>query len=222
MSSTPHRYLASLLAAHLLLAVAVFAMLPALALAQGYELRVSIHDASGQPLAGVALRVRDERGIELAHALTNATGTASFRDLPAVVRVAVDGQPPNGPQLFQLGDDVSGVRMDLSQAIGVPVLDLGVERDGLVLPDPRTMMSLEEGGPTVAAIDLLPTALLATPAPLPTTSLVISATAGVVRVDGVAATGEPAHDSWVPLATALVIVVALVVMRVVQRRRSAR
>ncbi|NTU78138.1 MAG: carboxypeptidase regulatory-like domain-containing protein [Chloroflexales bacterium] len=192
------------------------ALPPAPSAAQVYTLAVTIHDVRGRGLAGITIIVRDEDGHELTRMVSDADGAASFAALPAVVRVAVEGQARGGPRLYQLGDDAAGVRLDLGQADGLPRLTLRVERDGLVLPDPATMLSLEEGGPLVERAPL-PTAAIATPAPLPAAG----ASTGVVAI------GQPTppaerRDSWVPLVTVLLIAVAAGVMLLVQRRRDAR
>jgi len=200
--------------------LAVCALLPALALAQAFTLRVALHDAGGRPVPGIAVIARSEAGAELARQPTSGAGTVAFVDLPAVVRVTVAGQPRGGLPLFQLGDDAAGVRLDLGQAGAAPRLDLRVERDGLVLPDPATMITREEGGPVVGVREpTIPTAALATPVPLPTAPAVPGLpVAGV----GEPATAEPRQPAWVPWATVLIIAFAAGVMRLVQRWRNAQ
>lgn len=200
-----------------LLVLLLCLLLPSQLFAQSYELRVTLHDSSGRALVGVTIIVRDEAGQELTRATTDANGAASFAELPAVVRVAVNGQMRGGPQLYQLGGDAQGVRLDLGQGSGSAVLDLRVERDGLVLPDPATMLSLEEGGPVVEDTIPIPTALLATPAPLPTTS----SSTSVVSVSQPPPAGEERRDGWMPLATVLVVALAAGLMVLVQHRRNA-
>lgn len=200
-----------------LLLVVVGAARPLPTQAQAQALIVTLHDAGGRALVGVTIIIRDEARQELTRATTDANGAASFADLPAVVRVAVSVQMRGGPQLYQLGDDAQGVRLDLGQGSGATVLDLRVERDGLVLPDPATMISLEEGGQVVEDTVPFPTALLATPAPLPTTS----ASASVVSVSQPPPAGEERRDGWVPLATVLIVALAAGLMVLVQHRRDA-
>jgi hypothetical protein len=186
-------------------------------LAEGHVLRVTLRDSAGQNLAGITLIVRDEQGRELRRQMTDAGGTVSFTSLPSVVRIGVEGQIRRGPRLYQLGDDALGVRLDLGEAEGAPFLDLRVERDGLVLPDPATMLALEDGGPTAVDAVPLPTALIATPAPLPT--FPAPASTGVVSVSE--PRGEEPHEGWVPLVTALLVTVAAGVMLVIRRRGEA-
>jgi hypothetical protein len=201
------------------LLLAAYVVLPALALAQAYTLRVALHAVDGHSVPGIVVIVRSEGGQELARQATSAEGAVAFVSLPAVVRVVVEGQPRGGPALFQLGDDAQGVRLDLAQAGDAPSLDLRVERDGLVLPDPATMITREEGGPVVSAASPIPTAALATPAPLPTAPAASGLPAVVVGEPVVARPSSPAWVSWV---TVLIIAFATGVMLLIQRRRDAR
>ena len=198
--------------------LALYLLLPSLAAAQANELRVSIHDADGQPVSGITVIVRSEGGQELARQTTSMEGIATFAGLPVVVRVAVEGQARGGPALFQLGDDARGVRLDFGQAGDAPNLDLRVERDGLVLPDPATMITREEGGPVVDETSPIPTAVLATPASLPTAPIA-SGLPVVINEEPVARQSSPA---WVPWLTVLIIAFAAGVMLFIQRRRDAR
>jgi hypothetical protein len=200
-----------------LLLVAVVATRPLPAQAQAQTLVVTLHDVGGRALVGVTMIVRDEAGQELTRTVSDANGAASFTDLPTVVRVAVNGQMRGGLQLYQLGDDAQGVRLDLGQGSGTTVLDLRVERDGLVLPDPATMISLEEGGPVVEDTGPIPTALLATPASLPSTSH----STDVIRVGRPVQPAEERRAGWAPLVTVLVVALAAGALMLVQRRRNA-
>ncbi len=195
------------------------ALLPARAAAQTHELRITLRDVGGQGIVGISVIVRSEDGQELARQVTTDKGGASFHGLPAVVRVAVEGQPQGGPRLYQLGDDAQGVRVDLEQAALPLTLNLRAERDGLVLPDPATMLTLEEGGPLITETEPIPTAALATPAPLPST-----ASTAPQAVVGVAASPSeaPQRAGWVPPVTLLIVVVATVALRLVQKLRSTR
>lgn len=212
-----HRFLIRSVVAPLTwLLLAIGMPLPSQLFAQGYELRVTLRDVGGRGLAGITIMVRDETGQDLARMVSDSSGAARFADLPAIVRVAVDGQARGGPRLFQLGDDAQGIRIMLDKGDELTTLDLRVERDGLVLPDPATMLTLEEGGPVAPDAFLIPTALLATPAPLPTTIAV----AGAVHVDQPPPPAER-RNNWVPLISVLIVVVAAGLMALIQRRRSA-
>ncbi len=186
----------------LALALAI-ALLPDVSAAQGVALRVTLRDAAGQGLPGITIILRDEAGQELDRQTTDASGAAAFDVLDMVVRVAVEGQPQGGPRLFQLGDDVTGVRVTLGPGDG-RTLDLRVEADGLVLPDPATMLSLEQGGASVAPD--LPSAQQEPSAP------------------AVTAAPEPAPPApwWAPGASLLVIVAALGGLLLLRRGRAAR
>lgn len=203
--------------AGLLLAVDV--LLPPRTLAQPYALHVTLHDVGGRPVPGIVVIVRTEDGHELVRQATSAEGAVAFNGLPAVVRVAVEGQLRGGPALFQLGDDAQGVRLDLEQRKGELRFDLRVEHDGLVLPDPATMITREEGGPVVGSASPIPTAVLATPAPLPTTPAASDLPA---LVDPAPAATQPSSGAWVPWVTALIIAFAAGVMLLIQRRRDVR
>ena len=191
-------------------------LLPLMASAQAYQLQVTLRDAGGVPIAGVSIIVRTEDGEELARQTTGVDGSASFDELPTVVLVAVEGQPRGGPRLYQLGADVEGVRIALNTTDAPFDLDLRAEPDGLVLPDPATMLTLEEGGPVVVETSPIPTAAIATPAPLPT----VQRTA-ITSSQATANDEAPPHAGWVPLVTVLIIAVAAGVMVLIQRRRSA-
>lgn len=192
-------------------------LLPVTALAQTRSLHVAIRDVDGRGIPDIAVVVRTEDGQELARALTGPDGAATFEGLDDVVRVQVSGQPRGGPALYQLGDDALGVRFDLGQAREQVDLDLRVDRDGLVLPDPATMISLEAEGPEAELDFVLPTAALATPAQLPTTSP--ADTAGVVSV--AAPQRASREDAWVPIMTVLIVVVAGALLLANNRRRNA-
>lgn len=204
----------------LALVAVVVLLLPSRVEAQQRALQVTLHDPSGQGLAGISVLVRAEDGQLLQQTTTDASGTAVFADLLAVVRVAVDGQPRNGPRLYQLGDDANGMRLDLGQGDDPVVLNLRVERDGLVLPDPATMLTLEEGGPVVGTAPAIATAVLATPAPLPTTAS--SAVPVAVGDDATPQTSAPRRDGWVPWVTVLIVALAAGVLRLLQQRRAAQ
>ncbi|MEI7642678.1 MAG: hypothetical protein WCJ55_00085 [Chloroflexales bacterium] len=196
----------------LALALAI-ALLPEVSAAQGHILTVTLRDAAGQGIAGIIIIVRSEDGQELARQTTDADGTASFDTLPTVVRVAVAGQPRNAPSLYQLGDDAQGVRLVLGTGDSLTVLNLRAERDGLVLPDPATMLSLEIGGPTVDATPLV----RATPAPLPTR---IDPRAPAILVVGAPPDPAPPAPPWAPVAVLLIIIAALVALLALRWRRA--
>lgn len=192
-------------------------LLPATTLAQTHSLRVTVRDVAGQGIPDITITVHTKDGQELAQARTDAQGTAAFAELGDVVRVLVRGQPRGGPTLYQLGDDARGVRFDLSQAKETATLDFRVDHDGLVLPDPATMISLEGDGPEADPGFVLPTAALATPAPLP-----VADRADATGIVSVAPPRETTRqDSWVPLVTLLIVIVAGGVILAFSRPRNA-
>jgi hypothetical protein len=193
-------------------------LFPTLASAQDHTLHVTLRDSSGAAIVGVSLIVRTEDGEELARQVTDSDGAADFAGLSGVVRVLVERQPRGGPQLYQLGDDARGVRVDLNQTTLPLTLNLRAEPDGLVLPDPATMLTLEEGGPIVVGASPIPTAALATPAALPTARRTAITPSGSGNAEGEA----PKEAGWVPPVTLLIVVVAAILLRLVQKLRSTR
>ncbi len=198
----------------LALALAI-ALLPEVSAAQERALTVTLRDAADQGIAGIIIIVRSDDGQELAQQTTDADGTASFDTLPTVVRVAVAGQPRHAPSLYQLGDDAQGVRLAFDAGAAPTVLLLRAERDGLVLPDPATMLSLEVGGPTVAPP--LPPLASATSAPLPTR---IDPSAPAVLVISPPPDPAPPAPPWAPVAVLLIIIAALVGLLALRWRRA--
>jgi hypothetical protein len=194
----------------------VLLALPGQVGAQAHSLHVTLRDVRGGALPGVVIIVRTEDGQELTRQVTDSDGAASFDALSGVVRVAIDGQPRGGPRLYQLGDDARGVRVDLDRAALPITLNLRAEIDGLVLPDPATMLSLEEGGPLVIDTPPFLTAVIATPAPLPTARR----TAITPDTTGSPVGAAPPQADWVPPVTVLILVVAACVLRLVQKLRS--
>src|SRR6266542_2725281 len=127
------------------------------------DLIVRLRDVNGVGIAGVTVIVRDETGgRELARARTDAQGIASFAGLTEnAVRVAVEGALPSGTRLYQLGNDVQGIALLLSEP---PThLDLRSEADGMVIPDSATMIAPDTGVPANAggSVAVLPTAPVA-------------------------------------------------------------
>jgi hypothetical protein len=117
---------------------------------------ITLRDTAGQGIPDATIRVLDGSGTrEFARTITNAAGIAEIVDLPTgQVRVWIGGVHA-GKTLVLTGKDASGIRMLGSDP---PLrLDLRIEPDGRVLPDPETMITPDLGGPMVA----IPTAPLA-------------------------------------------------------------
>ncbi|NTU84800.1 MAG: hypothetical protein HGA45_36460 [Chloroflexales bacterium] len=197
----------------LFVAIVISLLIPLQSRAQDFVLQVTLRDTAGQGIVGIAIIVRAEDGKELARQTTGSDGGVSFSALSGIVRVAVNGQPRGGPRLYQLGDDARGVRVDLSQATLPLTLNLRAEADGLVLPDPATMLTREEGGPLIVDSAPFPTAAVATPARVPTEPQMVSAPSE---------SDSPPATDWVPPVTLLIIVALVAVLRLVQQLRSAR
>lgn len=122
-----------------------------LAQESGFDLIVAIRDASDAPLNGIDVRLQsDAEAPPLARAATDARGQAQFRALPHErVRVLVAGVLPTGARLRQPGQDARGILVVLGSTR--TQLDLRVDADGLVLPDPATMIATLPNGPLVAS-----------------------------------------------------------------------
>jgi hypothetical protein len=126
-------------------------------------LTVSLHDLANAPIVGATVIVRDASGTsELARAATDTHGIATFAALTQdQVRVAVTGALPDGTRLYQVGADATGILLLLASRS--TTLDLRSERDGLVLPDPATMISRDLGVPIATRAIDIPAAPMATP-----------------------------------------------------------
>lgn len=131
-------------------------------------LTVTVRDMHDHGLAGVFVYIRDESGTStLSRTPTDASGTAVValpRDTP--VRVAIEGPWRAGSSLYQVGNDALGVWGRYTAPSNH--LDLRVEPDGMVIPDPRTMIVPLDGPATEREVLLVPTAVRATvPAGIP-------------------------------------------------------
>lgn len=116
-------------------------LVPSAALAQGFppDLIVRIRDANDTGIGGITVIVRDQASSrEVGRTTTDGEGRAEFVGIeePAV-RVFIQGQAA-GIALYQPGEDAEGVR--LSFETRPAQLDLRIEADGMVLPDPETMI----------------------------------------------------------------------------------
>jgi hypothetical protein len=152
------------------------------------SLVILVRDVAGDPLAGVAVTVSDRSGGEvLARATTSSEGQASFDSLPTQdVRVAVSGSLPTGVPLRLEGADARGI----AAILGAPPvrIELRVEPDGLVQPDPATMIAPDVGVPVATGAPLLPvsTAVPTVAPPSPSIEESVTAPAGdqVPALDG--------------------------------------
>jgi hypothetical protein len=134
------------------------------------DLVVTLRDVQNQGVVGATISVRDAAdGQEIARSTTDGQGQATFVALRvADLRVAVHGQLSSGARLYLPGQDASGIRLTL----GVPPirLDLRVEPNGLIRPDPETMIVPEIVGDLAGTVGPLaayhPEAPIATPPPI--------------------------------------------------------
>lgn len=113
----------------------------ACARAAAHTLTVSIRDRSGVGVSGVFVAIYDPVGAgELARGQTDSDGVAQILALPAgALRVMVAGQLADGTPLALRGDDSRGIWVWVEGASAR--LDLRVEADGGLTPDPATMIS---------------------------------------------------------------------------------
>jgi hypothetical protein len=136
-------------------ALSIFSLLAALARpvrAQESSLTVRLRDASGAGVPRVTVVVRDAAaGRTLAMATTDERGEARFAELAASrAWVLLRGALPDGTALVQPGADAQGIAVELA---AIRRLELRCERNGVVLPDPETMVALDRRPrptPTVA------------------------------------------------------------------------
>jgi len=113
------------------------------------DLIVTVRDVRGAPLAGLTVQIRAGADAPMLNeARTDAQGQAMFANISvSQVRVRVLGTLASGAQLYQIGADAPGVAVFL----GPPptTLDLRVDVDGMVLPDPVTMIDPIPQGPPI-------------------------------------------------------------------------
>lgn len=118
---------------------------------------VTIRDAGGHGVAAVEVHILADTH-HLATATTDATGTAVFDRLPqTTVQVVVHGRLASGTPLIQRGADAAGIQLFVQPQTR---LDLRVEPDGTLIPDPVTMFSQEQ----TSAVADLPSTAMGTPA----------------------------------------------------------
>lgn len=183
----------------LLLCLALWLLVsPAAALAQSFppDLIVWLRDSTDAGVAGVTVIVRDQSGThELRRATTNTEGRAELAGIedPAV-RVVVQGQA-DGVTLYQPGEDAQGIR--LAFATRPAQLDLRVEVDGMVIPDPATMIDPD---PSLAGAELERVDVAATIQALPVApavpTAVLPATTDQPAVVAGAGTPAMADPTW--------------------------
>lgn len=188
--------------------VALLATLLAAAVARAQApdaLVVTLRDERGAGLAGVTVIVLDRSGAnQLSRGVTDSQGVVTFARLPLeAVRVTVAGTLTGGERLFLLGEDVQGIAVDL--VLAPTRLELRVEPDGQVRPDPATMILPEAGALLEADGPVLPTAVRAeTPAPASATPTISSQpTAPVAPVEA------PGGGLWLGFTLLTVLITAI-------------
>lgn len=134
------------------------------------DLVVTLRDVQGQGVRGATISVRDAADEqEIARSTTDVQGQTVFSTLRvADIRVVAHGRLSSGAALYLPGQDASGIRLTL----GVPPmrLELRVEPDGLIRPDPETMIVPEIVDDLAGTVGPLaayhPEAPVATPPPI--------------------------------------------------------
>ena len=142
--------LKALLVRVLLGCIVLFAVPPAVSAQESTPTRpdliVTVRDVHGAPLLGLTVQIRAGADSPIvAQEVTNAQGQALFAAISVgQVQVRVTGTLASGERLYQPGLDASGIVLFL----GPPptTLDLRVDPDGSVLPDPATMMIRSQTG----------------------------------------------------------------------------
>jgi hypothetical protein len=195
----------------------------AMAQAMPPDLVVTLRDAQDKPLAGISVQVRaNTNGPLLAQAVTGSSGTAEIAGLTVDrVVVVVSGSLPGGTRLVQPGQDARGIAV----LLGPPPtrLDLRVDADGQVLPDPATMIDPIPNGPTVATAApvaepsgamIVPTSSTFVPR---ATSVLAAATPPLAPPPApvgaaVAAPTSPAAPGWLGWGIVAIVLTGLVVL----------
>lgn len=172
---------------------------------------VTLRDAQGAPIAGVAITVVDLSGATIFdRAMTDAAGTVRFAALPVNnVRVQLTGRLADATPLRQSAADERGMLVMLDMP---PTrLDLRIEPDGTVIPDPITMIAPDLGVPLA---ETFPTAIRIAP---PTATSLIAATPAVPATT----TPEPSSALLIPgLALAIILILVCGVALLALTRRE--
>jgi hypothetical protein len=129
-----------------------------------HTLTVSVRDRGGAGVRGVLVTIHDAAGAtELARGETAGDGLAQILALPdGALRVMVAGQLADGTPLALRGDDSRGIWVWVEGPSAR--LDLRVEADGGLTPDPVTMISPD--GPPAEGRDLQISLPSTTPPPV--------------------------------------------------------
>ena len=200
------------------LILALLVALPTAHAQPNVALVVTVRDATGAGVANLVVDVRDAaEKTTIARVLTNTTGSAVFTTLPvSAVRVAVQGQLANGISLQQPGADAAGIAFYLGAASNR--LDLRVEADGSVLPDPATMIAPDVGVP----LGVVAETATAQAAPLATRTPVVLATSTPPAAQSDLADTEATRQwfGWLLLLVLGCALTSLSVLLVIGRGRS--
>ena len=166
-------------------------------------LTVIVRDSTDGGIGGAVVTVVQTDGTVLATAQADGQGVAVLTGtFPALIQVQVTGYLADGTPLQQIGGDAAGIPLVLDAT--PTVLDLRVEADGTVLPDPATMFVQERStGPLLPTV-VIPDAPLpgsAASAPTPAAVPTAQAVSSTVQDDApTAAIPVPSRYGWFALA----------------------
>lgn len=171
---------------------------------QAIGLHITVRDIHGTGVAGVTIMVLTNTGDVIAAQTTDVEGLATFAPFePTLVRVQVHGALATGTALIQRGDDATGM-VFLVDGPGTQ-LDLRVETDGSVIPDPASMITPDTVPQSQNAI---------TDAPTPGSAALPTMSAGIQPHETVDASVRPnvreaSSDSWMAALNVVGVFVAV-------------
>lgn len=189
--------------------------MPLVARAESGKFIVTLRDVQNKGVVATIV-VTDLAGKELARGQTSDDGVATFDTLAAnTVKVRVTGQLNASVALQQLGQDADGIQFTLD-APGTQ-LNLRVDVDGTVLPDPETMWALESPPSTAVAVSIpeAPRAGSVPPALQPTARSEQQANAAPAQGSNVAPTDQSApaaSDAALPWFVYMAVVLLIVLL----------
>lgn len=182
-------------------------LLPTTLHAQEQRFTVFLRDVSGAGVVAATVQINNTDGEIIVTATTDANGAAFFPIIEATtIHVLVHGFLSDGTLLRQLGDDADGIAF-INDSPNL-TLDLRVEPDGSVLPDPSTMIALD----TANVVDTSPIPeASASGSVTESTAVVITNENPSQQVTPVNFTTETSAEETDPVATVLVVVAFLVI-----------
>lgn len=201
-------------------AVVIASLLPSLVLAQDtVDLIVTIRDVADMGVANVQVTIRDRTGErDLVRGVTDVNGVAVIQKIiVSDIRIGLVGALSNGQSLLLRGDDAQGIRVFLGA--GTTTVDLRVENDGTVIPDPSEIVQEVTQSndtlltqPTATPANVVMPTVAALPSPVPTNAATPAAPGAVEQKDG------PRADALWPMVVIGVFGTLIVGVLVVGKR----